>query len=175
MIEFNVCLLLFLKYLINIGWIRIRMDPELLPGSGSGTRKIQSWIRIRNKSFRIHQHCRKVFEIILLIFLLSKKMTSNLPDIFPTKNKKNWINYCLLSLILYAVIKHFFLIGGKIPLSAKSFLTVSFSTCTETAFLLKVQPKIYILESSISATFLMGWYPVRQAASAGPHFQFLYR
>ena len=29
------------------------MDPELLPGSGSGTRKIQSWIRIRNKSFRI--------------------------------------------------------------------------------------------------------------------------
>ena len=28
------------------------MDPELLPGSGSGTRKIQSWIR--NKSFRIH-------------------------------------------------------------------------------------------------------------------------
>ena len=23
------------------------MDPELLPGSGSGTRKIQSWIRIR--------------------------------------------------------------------------------------------------------------------------------
>ena len=36
--------------LINIGWIRIGMDPELLPGSG--TRKIQSWIR--NKSFRIH-------------------------------------------------------------------------------------------------------------------------
>ena len=33
-------------------WIRIRMDPEILPGSG--TRKIQSWIRIRNKSFRIH-------------------------------------------------------------------------------------------------------------------------
>ena len=27
------------------------MDPELLPGSG--TRKIQSWIQIRNKSFRI--------------------------------------------------------------------------------------------------------------------------
>ena len=36
-------------------WIRIRMDPELLPGSV--TRKIQSWIRIRNKSFRIH-HCK---------------------------------------------------------------------------------------------------------------------
>ena len=33
-----------------MGWIRIRMDPELLPGSG--TQKIQSWIR--NKSFRIH-------------------------------------------------------------------------------------------------------------------------
>ena len=31
-----------------------RLDPELLPGSGSGTRKIQSWIRIQNKSFRIH-------------------------------------------------------------------------------------------------------------------------
>ena len=36
--------------------IRIHMDPEFSPGSGSGTRKIQSWIRIRiwNKSFRIH-------------------------------------------------------------------------------------------------------------------------
>ena len=32
--------------------IRIRMDLELLPGSG--TWKIQSWFRIRNKSFRIH-------------------------------------------------------------------------------------------------------------------------
>ena len=32
--------------------IRMRMDPELLLGSGSGI-KIQSWIRIRNKSFRI--------------------------------------------------------------------------------------------------------------------------
>ena len=39
-------------YLANIGWIRIRMDPVLLPGSGSGTRKVQSWIR--NKQFRIH-------------------------------------------------------------------------------------------------------------------------
>ena len=39
-------------YLINIGWIQICMDPELLPGSGD--QKIQSWIRIRNKSFRIH-------------------------------------------------------------------------------------------------------------------------
>ena len=40
-------------YLINISWIR--MDPELLPGSG--TWKIQSWIR--NKSFRIHNtDCR---------------------------------------------------------------------------------------------------------------------
>ena len=35
-----------------MGWIRIRMDPKLLPGSGSGTLKIQSWIW--NKSFRIH-------------------------------------------------------------------------------------------------------------------------
>ena len=37
--------------------IRIRMDQELLPVSGSvsvsGTRKIQSWIQILNKSFRI--------------------------------------------------------------------------------------------------------------------------
>ena len=31
-----------------MGWIRICMDPELLPRSGSGTRKIQSWIRIHN-------------------------------------------------------------------------------------------------------------------------------
>ena len=35
-----------------MAWIRIRMGPEILPGSG--TRKIQSWIRIRNISFRIH-------------------------------------------------------------------------------------------------------------------------
>ena len=35
------------------------MDPELLPGSGSGNRKIQSWIR--NKSFRIHQHWQQVY------------------------------------------------------------------------------------------------------------------
>ena len=38
----------------NNGWIRIRMDRKLLPGSG--TRKIQSWIRVRNKSFRIHNN-----------------------------------------------------------------------------------------------------------------------
>ena len=39
-----------------MGLIRIRMDQEILPVSGSvsGTRKIQSWIRIRNISFRIH-------------------------------------------------------------------------------------------------------------------------
>ena len=30
------------------------MDPELLRGSGPELWKIQSWIRIRNKSFRIH-------------------------------------------------------------------------------------------------------------------------
>ena len=38
-----------------MSWIQICMDPEILPGFGSGTRKIQSWIRIRirNKSFRI--------------------------------------------------------------------------------------------------------------------------
>ena len=34
-----------------MGWIRIRLDLELLPGSGSVTQKIQSWIR--NKSCRI--------------------------------------------------------------------------------------------------------------------------
>ena len=46
------CIISDYTYIIYIGWIRIRirMDPELLPGSG--TRKIQS--RIRNKSFRIH-------------------------------------------------------------------------------------------------------------------------
>ena len=33
-----------------MGWIRIRMDPELL--HGSETRKFQSWIR--NTSFQIH-------------------------------------------------------------------------------------------------------------------------
>ena len=51
MIEFKerFCIILDYTYLINIGWIRtrIRMDQELLPGSGSGTWKIQSWIRIQ--------------------------------------------------------------------------------------------------------------------------------
>ena len=41
----------FQIYLNNVGWSRIRMDPELLPGSG--TQKVQSWIR--NKSFRIRK------------------------------------------------------------------------------------------------------------------------
>ena len=47
--EFKGCFCIISDFtcLINTGWIRIRMDPELLPGSG--TRKIQSWIRIRNK------------------------------------------------------------------------------------------------------------------------------
>ena len=56
MIAFKVVLLTisgnFQIYLNNKGWIRIRMDLELLPGSGSGTRKIQS--RIRIKSFQIY-------------------------------------------------------------------------------------------------------------------------
>ena len=41
-----------------MGWILICMDPDpdVLPGSGSRTRKIQSWIRIWNKSFRIGIH-----------------------------------------------------------------------------------------------------------------------
>ena len=40
-----------------MGWIRMCMDPELLPGSRSGSRtwKVQSWIWIWNKSFRIHK------------------------------------------------------------------------------------------------------------------------
>ena len=43
----------FKIYLINtgIGWIRIRMDPD---PHGSRTKKIQSWIQIRNKPIRIH-------------------------------------------------------------------------------------------------------------------------
>ena len=41
------------------------MDPELLPGSGPGTRKIQNWIRIRNKTLlRIEQ-----FILVNFIFL----------------------------------------------------------------------------------------------------------
>ena len=43
------------------------MDPELLPGSGSGTWKIQSWIRIWNKSFRIHNTDYFEFEWLILI------------------------------------------------------------------------------------------------------------
>ena len=58
MIELKVVLFTISKYthLNNMGWIRIRMDPDPELGklrAGSGTRKIQSWIRIRNKSFRI--------------------------------------------------------------------------------------------------------------------------
>ena len=33
---------LYLPNYSNIGWIRIRMDLDVLPGSGSGTQKIQS-------------------------------------------------------------------------------------------------------------------------------------
>ena len=43
-------------------WIRIRMDPELLPGSG--TRKIQSWIQ--NKSFRIHNSDNTLKKLIFV-------------------------------------------------------------------------------------------------------------
>ena len=46
------CAITIIFLLISLLRIRIRMDPEIFPGSG--TRKIQSWIRIRNKSFRIH-------------------------------------------------------------------------------------------------------------------------
>ena len=73
MIEFKMVLITIQIYLNNMGWIRIRMDPELLPGSGS--RKIQRWIRIQNKSFRIHNtgimygFWAQWIEKILLIFL----------------------------------------------------------------------------------------------------------
>ena len=55
------------------------MDPELLPGSESGTQKIQSWIRIRNNSFRIHNTaymCRKTKGSVTgeEVKLLQKKM-----------------------------------------------------------------------------------------------------
>ena len=53
-----------------MAWIRIRMDPELLLGSGFGTRKIQSWIRIRNKSFRIHNTAGKDHFFIVQINIL---------------------------------------------------------------------------------------------------------
>ena len=43
--NFQICL-------NNMGWIRIRMDTELLPWSG--TRKIQSWIRIHNTVYHIY-------------------------------------------------------------------------------------------------------------------------
>ena len=36
-------------------WIRSRMDPELLPGSG--TRKIHSWIRIHNTAKQVLWYC----------------------------------------------------------------------------------------------------------------------
>ena len=42
-------------------WIRIRMDPELLPGTG--TRKIPSLIRIQNKSFWI---CNTALPILIV-------------------------------------------------------------------------------------------------------------
>ena len=47
-----------------MGWIRTRMDQELLPGAGSGTLKIQSWIRIWNKSFRI-RNTVKIYNALL--------------------------------------------------------------------------------------------------------------
>ena len=57
-----------------MGWIRIRLDPELLPGSGSRTQIIQSWIRIRNKSFRIRNsgfQANKLANCILAIFAVA--------------------------------------------------------------------------------------------------------
>ena len=70
-------------YLINIGWIRIRMDPELLPGYGSGSRKIQSWIRIRirNKSFQIHNtsHNQPLWPSIM--YPTTSDHTTNIPTI----------------------------------------------------------------------------------------------
>ena len=61
-----------------MGWIRIRMDPELLPGSGSGTRKIQSWIQIRNKSFRIHNTDLRYGVSNIMAFLIMAFYSSKL-------------------------------------------------------------------------------------------------
>ena len=47
--DFKVPFLLLLN-ILNSNRLDPEPDPELLPGSG--TRKIQSWIRIRNKSFQ---------------------------------------------------------------------------------------------------------------------------
>ena len=57
----------------NNGWIRIRMDPELWPGSG--TRKILSWIW--NKSFRIHNNAgnNKLFNPFQIIPLQCLQQT----------------------------------------------------------------------------------------------------
>ena len=65
-----------------MGWIRIRMDPDpelgkFRAGSGCGTRKIQSRIWIRNKSFRIHNtgllHYSKLLHIFVNIFFSPTK------------------------------------------------------------------------------------------------------
>ena len=53
-----------------MGWIRICIDPELLPGSG--TRKIQSWIRIRNKTFRIHNTGYKILALMVMQTVLRR-------------------------------------------------------------------------------------------------------
>ena len=65
-----------------MAWIRISMDPELLPGSGSGTRKI----RIRNKSFRIHNTGKMCFSQIHR----HKWIIWN--TVFPQRNQNNWQN-----------------------------------------------------------------------------------
>ena len=59
-------------------WIRIRMDLELLPGSGSATRKIQSWIRIRNDLFRIRNTRLKISTKGCWYF--NSKLTQNQTD-----------------------------------------------------------------------------------------------
>ena len=69
MIEFKVDFLQFpnipvrYRYLNNMGWIRIRMDPKLLPGSG--TRKIQSWIRIHNTGYTDKKRWLMGYELII--------------------------------------------------------------------------------------------------------------
>ena len=59
-----------------MGWIRIRMDPELLPGSG--TQKIQS--RIRTLIISI---CSALIYILsLALFLNASKKCPKLPSFF---------------------------------------------------------------------------------------------
>ena len=79
-------------YLIIIGWIRIRMDPELLPGSGSRKNHSGSTTLV---STQVHN--LKVFEYKLLCVVDPDQHESRSGIIFPDPAKNERTDNKLIS------------------------------------------------------------------------------